>query len=158
MKRSEIFIVNQNSDPKDIKVELTETLNMVESSLVLLQNELLESISCPYQNGFLQILLNQMQSTVQLYRTLYEPAKVQINKNEIFLINPIIEPSMVQTELVASIHQLQSLCFFAAYKFLDDLDSDMVNSFTVINKYMLRAVKLIDLLELHRNENSFAAA
>ncbi|NNM58630.1 MAG: hypothetical protein HKM04_02325 [Legionellales bacterium] len=158
MKRSEIFIVNQNSDPKDIKVELTETLNMVESSLILLQNELLESISCPYQNGFLQILLNQMQATVQLYRTLYDSAAIQKDQNEIFLINPAIEPAMVQIELVASIHQLQSLCYFAAYKFLDDLDSDTVNSFTVINKYMLRAVKLIDLLALHENHNSLAAA
>ncbi|NNM59207.1 MAG: hypothetical protein HKM04_05270 [Legionellales bacterium] len=157
MKRSEIFIVNQNSDLKDIKVELTETLNMVESSLILLQNELLESISCPYQNGFLQILLNQMQATVRLYRTLYEPAAIQNDKNEIFLINSAVEPAMVQTELVASIHQLQSLCYFAAYKFLENLDSDTVNSFTVINKYMLRAVKLIDLLELHENRSNLAS-
>ncbi|NNM59019.1 MAG: hypothetical protein HKM04_04325 [Legionellales bacterium] len=74
------------------------------------------------------------------------------------MINPDIEPTMVQTELVASIHQLQSLCFFAAYKFLDDLDSDTVNSFTVINKYMLRAVKLIDLLELRANGHCLAVA
>ncbi|NNM59349.1 MAG: hypothetical protein HKM04_05990, partial [Legionellales bacterium] len=97
-------------------------------------------------------------ATVRLYRALYEPAAIQNDQNEIFLINPDIEPTMIQTELVASIHQLQSLCFFAAYKFLDDLDSDTVNSFTVINKYMLRAIKLIDLLELHRNAHSLATA
>ncbi len=149
MKQSEIFMINKNSDPKDVEVELAETLNMVESSLVLMQNELIESIICPYQNGFLQILLNQMRVTLKLYRALYDPNQ-QINvSNEIFFLNAAIDRSHVQIELVASIHQLQSLCYFAAYKFLDDLDSNAVNTFTVVNKHMLRAVKLIDLLELH---------
>ncbi|NNM59525.1 MAG: hypothetical protein HKM04_06870 [Legionellales bacterium] len=148
MKKSEIFIVNKNSDPKDIVVELTETLGMVNASLILLQNELIETLICPYQNGFLQILINQMQITIHLYNVLYVPTESVNEVNNIFVLNPAIDRTMAQTELVASIHQLQSLCYFAAYKFFDDLDSNMINSFTVINKYMLRAVKLIDLLEL----------
>ena len=148
MKSSEIFIVNKNSDLKDIEVELAETLGMVESSLVLLQNELIESLICPYQSGFLQTLVNQMHITLQLYRALYEPVELIAHANEIFLLNATLERSTIQTELVASMHQLQSLCYFAAYRFFDDLDSNTINGFTVVNKYMLRAVKLVDLLEL----------
>lgn len=149
MKRENIFVVNDKLDINLIKPELAETMAIVESMLTLTRDELCETIVCSHQLWFVQALISQLQTTMRLYRSIHSISNAEDGKKSVFSLNKTIGKNVLQDELASSIHQLHSLCYLAAYKILDELDSHMVNSLTVVNKHMQRAVFLIDVLDMN---------
>lgn len=148
MKRDDIFIVDDEVDINLVKPELAETMSIVESMLMLMQEDLREIITCAHQLWFVQTMIKQLYLTMKLYRKFYSANILNESYKSIFSVNRNIEKTELHDELSSSMHQLHSLCYLAAYRILDNLDSHTVNGLTVISKHMQRAAHLIDILAI----------
>ncbi|MFN7097693.1 MAG: hypothetical protein ACK4PR_09085 [Gammaproteobacteria bacterium] len=110
MKREDIFVVNDQIDINLIKHELAETMSMVESMLLLIQDELCETIICSHQLWFVQALISQLKTTMRLYRNINSIIDSSDSKKSVFSLNISISKRILRDELSSSIHQLHSLC------------------------------------------------
>lgn len=146
---NDFYIVSEKVETSKIQMELTELMLMVDSMLQLIAEELHNVVKCTTQLWFVQAWLQYSKITQELYECAYGNSESQAQSVTVLLINPNLEKSILRESATSYIYQLQSLSHLAAYViFTSYLDSHLQNSLIIIDRYMQRAVYLIDLLLL----------
>ncbi|MFN7098441.1 MAG: hypothetical protein ACK4PR_12945 [Gammaproteobacteria bacterium] len=147
--KKSFFIVNEKIDVIKVKQELSALMPMVESMLQLVAEELNSVITCAARLWYIHAWLQHMQVTMQLYQQAYGEGTDVMQSPSVWIVNPTVDTKILRDTATSYIYQLQSLCHLAAYMvFTSHVNSHFQNSLIILDGYMEKVVRLIDLIVL----------
>ncbi|MFN7096067.1 MAG: hypothetical protein ACK4PR_00685 [Gammaproteobacteria bacterium] len=147
--KKSFFIVNEKIDVATVKQELSTLMPMVESMLQLVAEELNSVVTCAARLWYIHAWLQHMQVTMQLYQQAYGDNNDALISSTIWMVNPALDHKALRNTATSYIYQLQSLCHLAAYVvFTSHVSSHFQNSLIILDGYMQKVVRLIDLIVL----------
>ncbi|NNM59445.1 MAG: hypothetical protein HKM04_06470 [Legionellales bacterium] len=145
----ELYTINSDVSIELIETELMELIQMTESILITIYDELLMNIEGSHKQRFVTMLLKQMQEVKMLHAHLYKGDIENPSEKAVFELNSDIPPDDLRLKFTESAFLLGSICHLGAYEVLiGEINNDLANTLSIVNKCTKKIVHIIEQLNL----------